>query len=482
MPCSADYLIVKINDANATPFTTDVIDLVAGCTYQLKQVNNLSAGANGLPVISSPIVIKGNGAVIMRVADAPEQFRLFYIQPIGNLKISDVTLTGGSAYNPADPGDLLTNGGGAILNQGHLEVYQSRIIENTAREGGGIDNRNQMTLSFVTIDSNDTENGLKAGAGLHNRGIASIENSTFSNNGLMVGNSNDAIFNNGTLEMTNCTISGNGDAGIDNEGVVTLNHVTIAFNGVGAFASHGDLSISNSIIAQPPDTDGCEGQIISAVFPNIDTTGTCAGMLVTMDAVHLGALAENGGLTQTHALLPGSVAIDIVERLCLPTDQRGVQRPFGPRCDAGAYEFTGAAAPMLAATDTPSLQACTFTAAVDLNCRSSPGVDVYPTVDFFRPGQSAPVVGQSPDGQFLYVTGPNNGETCSVPAGNDYGTTVGDCGQLAIITPLPLLITPSLEGGGNTDQTGCLVSAFSRAPECVSPCPPGANPGTACTP
>jgi hypothetical protein len=51
---------------------------------------------------------------------------------------------------------------------------------------------------------------------------------------------------------------------------------------------------------------------------------------------------KNGGLTKTHALLPGSPAINHV--ICVPfedrpeTDQRGRRRPAGPTCDVGAYE------------------------------------------------------------------------------------------------------------------------------------------------
>jgi hypothetical protein len=55
--------------------------------------------------------------------------------------------------------------------------------------------------------------------------------------------------------------------------------------------------------------------------------------------LHLGALASNGGPTQTIALGAGSVAIDAgVDSLCPATDQRGVSRPQGAHCDAGAYE------------------------------------------------------------------------------------------------------------------------------------------------
>jgi len=53
----------------------------------------------------------------------------------------------------------------------------------------------------------------------------------------------------------------------------------------------------------------------------------------------LGLLASNGGFAPTHALLRGSPAIDAVRSSCPPTtDQRGVRRPQGARCDIGAYE------------------------------------------------------------------------------------------------------------------------------------------------
>src|SRR5262249_23094313 len=54
----------------------------------------------------------------------------------------------------------------------------------------------------------------------------------------------------------------------------------------------------------------------------------------------LGPLADNGGGTQTRALLPGSPALDAGNTSGCPAaqDQRGVARPQGPGCDIGAYE------------------------------------------------------------------------------------------------------------------------------------------------
>jgi len=70
------------------------------------------------------------------------------------------------------------------------------------------------------------------------------------------------------------------------------------------------------------------------------TDGTCypvAGDQIVGDAM-LGPLANNGGPTATHALLPGSPAIDTAENaFCPATDQRGAPRDDGA-CDAGSFE------------------------------------------------------------------------------------------------------------------------------------------------
>ena len=69
-----------------------------------------------------------------------------------------------------------------------------------------------------------------------------------------------------------------------------------------------------------------------------DTCNPVASDLIGVDAL-LGALADNGGPTWTHALLAGSPAIDAADDAACPaTDQRGVTRPQGAAPDIGAYE------------------------------------------------------------------------------------------------------------------------------------------------
>jgi len=84
---------------------------------------------------------------------------------------------------------------------------------------------------------------------------------------------------------------------------------------------------------------GTTGNVVSGGH-NVVQDATCnpaASDLVIGDAL-IGSLGNNGGPTFTHALLPGSPAIDAAGAGCPATDQRGVTRPQGPQCDVGAFE------------------------------------------------------------------------------------------------------------------------------------------------
>ena len=85
------------------------------------------------------------------------------------------------------------------------------------------------------------------------------------------------------------------------------------------------------------EIDGSSGWVGS------DLTGTVATPLNAM----LAPLANNGGPTQTMALLPGSLAIDAGNNALIPggvtTDQRGTGNPriVNGSVDIGAFEFQG---------------------------------------------------------------------------------------------------------------------------------------------
>ncbi len=102
------------------------------------------------------------------------------------------------------------------------------------------------------------------------------------------------------------------------------------------------------------------GQTLMVTFGgNLDSDNTCKLATAQLDTIGvnplLGPLQNNGGPTQTHALLKGSPAIDAGSSTspfapCPAVDQRGFLRPMGMECDIGAYEageiiFSGAIPP-----------------------------------------------------------------------------------------------------------------------------------------
>jgi hypothetical protein len=153
------------------------------------------------------------------------------------------------------------------------------------------------------------------------------------------------IHNTDLAILTNSTISGNSSsegAGIAGPGDLFLRNSTVAANS-GKGLRTGETLLINTIVANNSggDCDPLSSAPLS-VGHNLDSDGTCT-LFQPSDFSGanplLGPLTNNGGLTETHALQNGSPAIDAGnDARCPPTDQRGVIRPQGPRCDIGAYE------------------------------------------------------------------------------------------------------------------------------------------------
>ena len=154
--------------------------------------------------------------------------------------------------------------------------------------------------------------------------------------------------------IRNSTVSDNGGGGITvNGGTVTLSNATVAGNTPGIEASGAvTLVLRNTIVAGNFGED-CAGSPFGSFVTvgdayNLDSDGTCMLSGTDRSGVdpRLAPLAYNGGPTFTHALLAGSPAIDAGSpaapgsggTACEPTDQRGVGRPAGLRCDVGAFE------------------------------------------------------------------------------------------------------------------------------------------------
>jgi len=221
--------------------------------------------------------------------------------------------------------------------------------------GSGILNKGTLTLINSTVSGNTSQWGSPGGIYNVEGGSLTLENSNVS------GNTTSGIINEGTLTLINSTVSGNGTdyvGGIYNSGTLTLINGTVSGNsaesGTGGIDNlpSGSVSLLASIVAdnyRDGGTSNCRGHISSNGY-NIESPGNTCGfdpdgtdqVNVTEGELNLGTLQDNDGPTETHALLPGSVAIDQIPAAdCEVTeDQRDEPRPEtgGDACDVGSFE------------------------------------------------------------------------------------------------------------------------------------------------
>jgi hypothetical protein len=323
----------------------------------------------------------------------------------GTLELANCTLSGNSAING--------NYGGGINNSGTLELANCTLSGNSAISsyGGGIVNSGTAKLANCTLSGNSAAaggGGTAGGGGIWNTGTLELANCTLSGNS--TDGSGGGIANGGTLELANCTLSGNsaaaGGGGIWNLGgypangnaiatlvnctmsgnsagvgggiynffgTVTLANCTLSGNSAystlpGAAAYGGGIFIegtpagpstvilNNSIVANSPEGGDIGQQLTNSGTlrgsHNLVEDGSGLPGWLSGDP-GLGELKDNGGPTQTMALLPGSAAIDAGDNTLVPTgvstDQRGRDRFVNGITDLGAFEFSSQTAPVTTA-------------------------------------------------------------------------------------------------------------------------------------
>ncbi|NJM77497.1 MAG: filamentous hemagglutinin N-terminal domain-containing protein [Acaryochloridaceae cyanobacterium RU_4_10] len=235
-----------------------------------------------------------------------------------------------------------TNGdGGGILNaSGTLTVNNSTLGGNSAQYGGGIAMGGTLTIDNSTLSGNTA---TYYGGGIFNYGNLTIDNSTISGNSVTYSGEGGegegeggGIWNYGNLTVSNSTISGN-SAMLQGGGISTY--------------SRSSAKIGNSIVAGNTASTGREiynnGETFTSNGYNlfgysgdsglfgVETVSTDIIPTVALNKI-IAPLGNYGGPTQTHALVPGSVAINAGDPTITTADQRGVA-PVGTR-DIGAYE------------------------------------------------------------------------------------------------------------------------------------------------
>ena len=296
----------------------------------------------------------------------------------GNTITASTVLDGftiSGAYQGGNGGGLFCNGSGAG-NECSPTLANLQFISNYAVYGGGLytdghnGGKSSPHLANVTFKNNVVinEGGAMYCDGSGGESSPVLDGVTFSGNTTDndIGGAIEAYGNSNPV-LTNVTFSANG-SNLAPNGVVTwntlyggaiairlgaspvLNNVTFsgnsAVNGGAIYNGGSTLLVSNTIfwgdsatgagpeIYQPSGTTTINSSVIQGGCPS---GITCFGV-ITADPM-LGPLQDNGGPTQTLMLMAGSSALDGgYNPTCTAQDQRGVPRPQGANCDAGALE------------------------------------------------------------------------------------------------------------------------------------------------
>lgn len=293
---------------------------------------------------------------------------------------SALSISGGDAQNILSigaPGDLTLSGvtltssmGSAISNAGSLTLTDATIRDSTVSgfgRGACLSSFGTLSVARVTFTGCSAFN---AGA-VDVAAQATFESATFTANST-TGNSGAAMIVDGAADVTitNCTFSGNfvtdadrvgGAIGVSADGPssgrLVLRHNSFVDNTAtgdgGAIYIDADatVDIEGNLFAGNTAVNGRDifadplATLTSLGF-NLLEDGDSSGLTngVNDDIVGqiamVGPLADNGGPTETHALSPGSPAIDAIppESCSVTTDQREMTRPRGSGCDIGSLE------------------------------------------------------------------------------------------------------------------------------------------------
>lgn len=340
-PVTVLDLITAITLANVNG-ESDTIDLGNG-TFTLTAVNFTdSRGPDGLPAIAADLgnsILIKNGTIARSSAGGTPNFRILRTSLGATLSVDGVTFRNGN------PG---SSNGGALLNLGTIALVNNSTFDgNFSLNGSGIFNFGTVT----TVSNSTFLNGIATadGGGILNFGvIVTISNCTFNGNSAGIqggGIANDFGF---ITNLTNSTLSNNQavfhGGGLSNafgnivnfvSNIVALNSAEIGVDIVNDVTFFNGLIVNESYnLIGNNDNSGIAVGLPNANHSYVGTTNA------TIDPL-LGSLANNGGVTMTQSLLPGSPAIDKGNNpLALAYDQRGTgyARTALAQTDIGAYE------------------------------------------------------------------------------------------------------------------------------------------------
>lgn len=360
--CSLRAAVMQSNASSGF----DTINLPAG-TYALtigSGSSDLDASIGDLDLSSGGATFVGAGTDTTIIDAAAISHRIFHI-PVdiffsGLVSFSDLTLRGGNSTG--------VGGGGAAVDASSRfasSIAFTRVVV-TANTGGSAISTRADTVINASVISNNSSNGLFQTNDAANPGdnvkTLDIIDSTFEGNG----GTGIAIGNNDGGSLVNSTVSGNGVNGFSAQFTTfsdfVITNSTIANNGRDGISGVGftfigtplrpDILVRNSIIADNTRSDvttpalDAQAEVPQSDGFNIVGDNSAAVNfteptdLNNTDPMLLPIALNAPGTTRTHALAPGSPAIDHASASFAPVaDQRGIVRPQGAADDSGAFEF-----------------------------------------------------------------------------------------------------------------------------------------------
>jgi hypothetical protein len=373
--------------ANAAPGdTVDLSQLPVKCGM-FNSVITLSSGE--IDIAQDDLQLEGPviGTVTIKAAPENDDARVFNHYGVGLLVIEDLMVEGGKVYRPgalAEGGCIASLGsaflvrtsvkgcavsgsygvGGGVYTSGSLALLASTISSNSAYgsqagKGGGVFARASLTLVDSTISGNTaTAVGGGAYVYLNGGGSASVAYSTIDHNAARYcGGAALQV----SSKVSNTTVSYNtavngsygglcffdGQSAIANSTVV-FNLATNETGGVGV--KLGSIDLQSTIIALNDSTLGATDLYVNQAAVSgsdnliVSASNVPANVIKLTSDPQVGPLRYNGGLTLTHALLPGSPAIGAGNSNVFSWwDQRGKGYPRAtggsPATDIGAFQF-----------------------------------------------------------------------------------------------------------------------------------------------
>ncbi|MBL1113999.1 hypothetical protein JK364_16590 [Streptomyces sp. 110] len=203
-------LVNAINQANTNGAH---ITLAPRCTYTLTTPDNPD---DGLPEITGDVTISGNGSTIRRDPDATENFRIFHVVSGGTLTLKSLTVSGG---------DIASTGGGALVEQGTLNLNDTVFKDNSAATGGGVSNDGgQLNLDRSIVERN-TATGFGGGVANDGGGTMTMKRGSLLKNRSAINNGGGLENIGGTATLESVSVRGN--TAMSGGGIRNLNGSTL---------------------------------------------------------------------------------------------------------------------------------------------------------------------------------------------------------------------------------------------------------------